>query len=798
MTVPASNSHQSDSHSKRLFPESQLGQHFTKYFHHGWGFIEAPAPEEGQPVQWRTETRYPLEPRNLWGIYQNESILLGLSFDSETNYLLLDLDFKGKNHPDKNPDRYKGILEAMEGIGLCRPVEVRSSESKGIHIYYFLPWAVHSFTVATAVKRAINKAGYQLRDGHLETFPNPKHFDAEKVTSFKAHRLPLQEGSYLLDQDLQPITKSIGTLLDWADHSAKGQDMEALTVAMDEAKEYIRKQKYYERGRNSAEKYAYDLQEVINQGWTGYGQTNDYLLTLAKYGIIFLHHTGEDLVQYMLNACLNAPGFRQWCRHQHEIEKRVRQRARSSQTFPYYPYTGNPSRKKTYKEHFYGQVGEDGVIILHPSKKRQQDTIERIKAVIEMLKGVGAFPETVHKRTEAIIAKSKEAFNIGVSQSTLRKIEYKYLWHPVYEVAQAVDKVLEENGEPGEKEEAVNTDSVLEKDPTEQPVNAYSTVGKYPILVDPWSEAERYPKVSKAKGLEDLQVLLHNEGYFLLSPAKQVGENENGISYKTERSEGEIIGQELNSQNPSLDRVSLILHFSIIQQILSTTTNFNSLDSLINETDSNSCIQELINYSQQLIDKGFLYSTSGAATAKKWTFAYKIILLFLTIVRSSECKGEKLSESDTLPQPPDNTSNGRASLNGNGFNHNGFKPVTPTPNSPPSAPQEQVPPENNYSPTPAFTPEQYRQAIRFRLHALPQAKHQVRTFCNLEGLILMPKERGNLEQLVMHQLMLRSPSPILQNEALIWLTAHEEEISQIKTYLGVLWEYFENLAVPNF
>jgi hypothetical protein len=758
MTVPVSISYQDDSHSKRLLPQSQLGQHFTKYFHHGWGFIEASVPEEGQPVQWRTETRYPLEPRNLWGIYQNETTILGLSFGSETNYLLLDLDFKGKNHPDKNPERYKGIIEAMEGIGLCRPVEVRSSDSQGIHIYYFLPWQVNSFTLATAVKRALNKAGYQLRDGHLEIFPNPKHFDPEKVTSFKAHRLPLQEGSYLLDQDLHPTSKSIGKLLDWADHSARGQGMEELTVAMDEAKEYIRKQKYYERGKNSPEKYAYDLQEVIKQGWTGYGQTNDYLLVLAKYGIIFLHHTGEDLVQYMLDSCLSAPGFRQWCRHQHEIEKRVRQRARSSQTYPYYPYMGNPSRKKTYKEHFYGQVGEDGVILLHPSQKRQQDTIERIQAVIEMLKGVGAFPETVYKRTQAIIAKSKEAFGLGVSQSTLHKQQYLYLWHPAHEGRRAVNVDF---GQTTEIEEPANTDSIVEKDSAEQPVNAYSTVGKYPTLADPWDEPQRYLKLSKTGGLEDLQVVIPNEGY-LLAPAKQVGENE---SYKTERSEGEITGQEVNSQT------SLILHFSIILQILSTTINFDSLDSLVNETDSNSCIQEL----EQLIDKGFLYPTSATATAKKSNFAYKIFLSLLTIVTSSERKGEKLSESDKLPQLPDNISNGSISLNGNGF-----KPTTPN------------------SPTPAFTPEQYRQAIRFRLLALPQAKHQVRTFCNLEGLVLMPKERQNLELLVMHQFMLRSPSPILQEEAVIWITTHEEEISQIKTCLGNLWEYFENLAVPNF
>ena len=64
MGAPAYDYHNSS--SKRLLPLDSQGKRFIQYFYHGWSFIEAPVPEWGERPCWRTEKRYPMEPRNIW------------------------------------------------------------------------------------------------------------------------------------------------------------------------------------------------------------------------------------------------------------------------------------------------------------------------------------------------------------------------------------------------------------------------------------------------------------------------------------------------------------------------------------------------------------------------------------------------------------------------------------------------------------------------------------------------------------------------------------------------------------
>ena len=105
--------------------------------------ITSPRPDRAafHPIfsSWLELYPSPLQPRNLWSQYCNEETLLGLSFSSETNYMLLDIDRKSDNHPKNDQERYDGIEESMESIGLCRPVPILSSDSDGIHQYYFCP-----------------------------------------------------------------------------------------------------------------------------------------------------------------------------------------------------------------------------------------------------------------------------------------------------------------------------------------------------------------------------------------------------------------------------------------------------------------------------------------------------------------------------------------------------------------------------------------------------------------------------------------------------------------------------------
>jgi hypothetical protein len=207
---------------------------------------------------------------------------------------------------------------------------------------------------------------------------------------------------------LQPIGNNVETLLDWADCTASGQDMETLLEAMEQTWHRIHKE-YYRSGKRDVYQWCCDLLEQIRQGFTSFSQTNTLLRVCACYAIVFLKLGGIDLYDYVLETITTAPGYRQYCRHQHEIEIRVRDVVRSAERY-YYPYPGNPPRDKTYKEHFDGAEEKSKVVAFtHPSQKRHEETLERITAVVAMLKGAGEFPATVYQRTRAIIAKSKEA-----------------------------------------------------------------------------------------------------------------------------------------------------------------------------------------------------------------------------------------------------------------------------------------------------------------------------------------------------------------------------------------------------
>ncbi|NJN12186.1 MAG: hypothetical protein HC815_31190 [Richelia sp. RM1_1_1] len=800
------------SSSKRLLPKDELGKRFLQYFYHGWSFIEAPVPEWGERPNWRTEKRYPIGPRNLWKKHQDPGLLLGLSFDKYTNYFVLDIDRKSRNHPENSRENFDGILYALESIGMCRVVAIYSSESEGIHLYYFLPYPVYSLTLAIAVKQALFQAGFRLKGGQLEIFPNPKPYDPDKKTSYLSHRLPLQKNSFLLDWDLQPISDSVETLLDWADETASSQDMEPLSEAMKVAEQWCKAQYYLKRGKNSAEQFCWDLEEMIEEGWTDYGQTNELLLTFAKYGIIFKHHLGEDLVEYMLETALSSPGYTEFCRHQHEIEKRVRERATSALNYPYYPYRGKPPRKRTYKEQF-GKDGVDNVIYLHPSRERHAKTMERIRAVVAMLRNEGTFPQTAYKRTQAIIKKSKTAFEVGVSQTTLYKEEYLPLWHPAHE-----------------NREGVNADSCVEK---------------YPILPDPWETVSEQLKSDQEQLWESLHVPPYYEG-LCLPPAKQVGGLGESVSddevqpqaasvrgAATSNPEGEIEASNDQQQpqaaawssgqrviflhlceteiipNLEIQDLEIIFLYLNILGIFSTTE-------IINPTYFNFLIEKIHSESgfYQFNDKGNLSSLSGGTAQKPDN-------LNLSIPETVSSPGTEGNDNTSQPASEAPTGADNAPRDKN-HSDNYSTPSSPlqTPHeessnspSPENVPQPSTTAElfvqslecsttaehfsDNDSPRTDFTHLEYRIATRHRLKAQVEARRLLQVFCNIQNISLMPRQRQELEQLIKYHLMNHSPSTLLKQEAVEWFTTHCELVTEAQNFKA-FWDYLQNLPIPDF
>ena len=194
-----------DFHPPKPIPADPLGQRLHDIFgRNPWDFIEAPAPAPGEAPAWRTVTGYPLRPRILWQRWQDPNTILGVRFESQTFYGLLDID---AGSPYCNPESVSQLRAALETIGITRTLLLRSSHSNGLRLYLPFPEAVRTFDLAVALHECLTAQGFAIANGTLEVFPNPKPYGVEKIIHYNGHRLPLQPGTgaCLLDDEFQPI-----------------------------------------------------------------------------------------------------------------------------------------------------------------------------------------------------------------------------------------------------------------------------------------------------------------------------------------------------------------------------------------------------------------------------------------------------------------------------------------------------------------------------------------------------------------------------------------------------------------
>ena len=445
-------------------PADPIGARFCKIFNHPWNFLVAPVPEPGERPAWKTETGYPLQPRDLWDMYCDPTRLLGLRFGKETRYILLDIDRGSRYHFLNDPSQFKFILDSLERIGLCRPLVVQSSDRGGIHIYFFLPEPMPTFGLACAIKFALFDAGVVLQPGEIESFPNVKAYSKTKFSNYNAHRLPLQVGSWLLDDDFEPLTNAPARFLALADTAAANQDLTELEAAI--STYYQRQRLTYTPGTsNRAAEWKCHLENRIAQGWTGSSQTNELLKDFAVYGVVWLGLDGQALVEHVVTTAVSAPEYQQFCSHQQEIQQRAADWSRAAESY-YSPYCSYPNRKGTYKQTFDPSAANNIVDLpKRPNAQRHQQTQGRIRQVVAHLEASGTLPAAATARSAAIISASKELHGIGASQTTLHKQDYLPLWHPKHYAKSGVIATLE-------------------------PALAVSTELKIESIPDPWLEPE--------------------------------------------------------------------------------------------------------------------------------------------------------------------------------------------------------------------------------------------------------------------------------------------------------------------
>jgi hypothetical protein len=391
---------------KSLTTTELAAQTFASFFPYSWNFIYAKNIDRTSKPEWKTETRYPITGRRLYDYWADNETLIGVRFGNQTEYALLDIDKGSPYHPNNNHEKFKTVLQALEEIGLVRPLIVQSSHSEGLHIYYPLWQEVPSFGLACAIKASLQKNNCEIAAGVIETFPNTKKYDSE----YNGHRLPLQTGSYQLDNDLQIIGRDLNQFVETWLTVQEHQDIDLLKQAIAEAKANYQPPK----DNRKPIKWREDLEKQIEAGWTGQGQSNQLLYLMGKYARVFLGcEDDEAIAEYITKTARAAAGFIKYCSDIKRLEQKAKDIAKwcLKHHFPFGSKKGEQTETESEKTETQ-------------KAQKQAERLERIRTSVIELNKTGEMPETIRGMAQAIAKTAK------VSVETL--YENKQLWHPEF------------------------------------------------------------------------------------------------------------------------------------------------------------------------------------------------------------------------------------------------------------------------------------------------------------------------------------------------------------------------------
>lgn len=398
-----------------------IGQ-FCSIFSHPWSIIQKRSGES----TWSTETRYPINAANLWHCWTDENTIVGVRFGAATRYALLDIDRESLYHPLNDPAALPRIKQALESIGIYRTVLVRSSDSGGIHLYIPFSESLPTFDVGQSLSHALTSASLSIAPGTLEVFPNAKRYRADQPSNYNGHRLPLQIGSFLLNNDCQPITADITFFLEVMELASGGNDNTEIVNSFVIAKEHARKANFTKAGEPKGYRgklWKIDCERVIELGWTGYHQTNQILGVIAQYGRVFKGLGDQALERFVVETAIACPGYAEFCRHQRDIEQRCRDWAHSAQR-AYTPYVGDRSGNMwgEQKERRANRHNDD----------QAESALERIKNAIAQLGD--RFFTSIREKVAAIVQ---------LARCSLRSLyKHRDLWEGV---GNSQNQLLESN-----------------------------------------------------------------------------------------------------------------------------------------------------------------------------------------------------------------------------------------------------------------------------------------------------------------------------------------------------------------
>lgn len=419
---------------------------FIALFPHRFDYIYASHPLPHQSPNWYTESRYPLSDRQL----QQGEFLFGVRFGKQTQYCLLDIDIESPYHPQQDSHAIQRILNILEPLGLTSHLTCTSSDSGGLHLYFPLLNPASSWQLAAIISIAITNGGFHLKPGWLELFPNPRPYcNRNHPALFHGHRLPLQIGSYLLNQAYQPTwTDPHQFVRQWKLAQSKNH------VDLGKWQHLLKQfQTNHDWVTGKAAKFLKDLTTEIEQGWTGYGQTNRLLGRIALRAYVFGHIeqgcpplTGNRLTNQIITTARQLPGYTLWCQHQHEIEKRAEEWARSVESSRYFPYCNKPINQDGIQNQDLTIFESNNEVETNHNwnHDRSQQTRIKIQHALSELISLHLLPDGITARYHALLP-------YGIGGSSLYR--HRDLWHPSYLVR--TDRLLEVTNETTETEDFI-------------------------------------------------------------------------------------------------------------------------------------------------------------------------------------------------------------------------------------------------------------------------------------------------------------------------------------------------------
>ena len=266
-------------------------------------------------------------------------------------------------------------MNAAKKCGLNREILFRSSWSQGFHVLYPLNKPVRSKKAAKMIRESCKREGLLIRDGILETFPN----DAQ-TNLFKVIRAPLSgngnsfwlDGLDMWNDDLDIFRQIF--LQRSGSNALRSSAIEAPLLSPCSSNR---------RGPVNTNNTSFEsIRARLAEGFTSTGQTQDVQFAALQCArLIEGISTVEGLRKRCSELVCSAPGFKDYCSHQREIESGSYWSRSTLKKALELELGGYPCWQKKHNEAQHNDARQRALNALQAARNASQDYLSTNKAI---------------------------------------------------------------------------------------------------------------------------------------------------------------------------------------------------------------------------------------------------------------------------------------------------------------------------------------------------------------------------------------------------------------------------------